>query len=96
MKALRSRFVHFLPPVAGLRSAIVVLIGWAIDSIHLKNLIPHGCTLVAMLLAFMAILGSLYREQYLYGVGQYTPMAGGYMLRRLLPGVFLILPAIGW
>ena len=241
MKALRSRFVHSLPPLAGFLSVIVgglVLIGWATDSAHLKSLIPgsipmmpnsaiasicaglslisasirpetrtvrlaaggfaavtlsigfvtgweyllgmnlgidqglfhepletvgpwipgrmgvntaasflllglglllkiaspdrhalsDGCTLGAMLLGFMAFLGYLYREQYLYGVGQYTPMAfhtalvlllacagtlalhpghgvmavvnsdqaGSYMLRRLLPGVLLILPAIGW
>jgi PAS domain S-box-containing protein len=241
VKALRSRFVHFLPPLAGFLSVMVgglVLIGWAIDSTHLKSLIPgsipmmpnsaiasicaglsliiasirlesrtvrlaaggfaavtlsigfvtgleyllgmnlgidqglfhepletvgpwipgrmgvntaasflllglglllkiaspdrhalsDGCTLGAMLLGFMAFLGYLYREQYLYGVGQYTPMAfhtalvlllacagtlalhpgrgvmavvnsdqaGSYMLRRLLPGALLILPAIGW
>jgi PAS domain S-box-containing protein len=90
--------------------------------------VADGCTLGAMLLAFMAFLGYLYREQFLYGVGQFTPMAlhtaltlllvsggtlalqpgsglvailtsdqaGGYMLRRLLPVVFLILPALGW
>jgi PAS domain S-box-containing protein len=241
VKALRSRFVHPLPPLAGLLSVVVgglVLVGWSIDSTHLKSIVPglipmmpnaavafifagislltaairpeiravrltagvaavatacvglltgleylleislgidqwlyyepleavgpwipgrmgintaicflllgvglllkvaspgrHGlsdsCALGAMLLAFMAFLGYLYHEQYLYGVGQYTPMAlhtavtllltctgalalhpgsgvmavvnsdqaGGYMLRRLLPGVLLILPAIGW
>ncbi len=82
----------------------------------------------AFLLGFMAFLGYLYQEQFLYGIGQHAPMAlhtaltlivvgagtlalhpdrglmavvssaqaGGYMLRRLLPGVFVILPTIGW
>lgn len=242
LAALRSRFVHFLPPVAGLLSCEVgglVLIGWATDSSDLKSLAPgfvpmmpnaalafvaagislltassrpqtsgrrlvarscaimtagiglitgleyvfgvnpgldqwlfveplemagprfpgrmglntaicflllglailgkmtkasrhealaDGCVLGAMLFAFVAFLGYLYQEQFLYGVGQFTPMAlhtaltvlltcagtlalnptagvmavlisdqaGGYMLRRLLPVVILILPVIGW
>ena len=90
--------------------------------------LSDGCTLVAMLLAFMAFLGYLYQEQFLYGVGQFTPMAlhtavtlllvcagtlalhpgsgimgvltsdqpGGYMLRRFLPVVLLVLPVLGW
>ena len=90
--------------------------------------LSDGCTLGAMLPAFMAFLGYLYQEQFLYGVGQYTPMAlhtaltlllvcagtlalhpgsgiigvltsdqpGGYMLRRLLPVVLLVLPVLGW
>jgi len=92
------------------------------------EILSDGSTLGAILFAFMAFLGYLYQEQFLYGVGQYTPMAlhtaltllvagagtlalhpdrglmavvtsdqaGGYMLRRLLPGVLFILPAIGW
>jgi hypothetical protein len=90
--------------------------------------LSDGCTLGAMLPAFMAFLGYLYQAQFLYGVGQYTPMAlhtaltlllvcagtlalhpgrgimgvltsdqpGGYMLRRLLPVVLLVLPVLGW
>jgi PAS domain S-box-containing protein len=90
--------------------------------------LADGFGLGSMLLAFIAFLGYLYHEQFLYGIGQYTPMAlhtaltlllacagalaltpgsglmavvtseqaGGYMLRRLLPAVVLILPVIGW
>ncbi len=90
--------------------------------------LSDGFSLGATFLAFMAFLGYLYHERFLYGVGPYTPMAlhtamtlmlvgagalalhpgkglmavitsdqaGGYMLRRLLPGVLVILPALGW
>jgi hypothetical protein len=83
-----------------------------------------GFSLGASFLAFLAFLGYLYQERFLYGVGPYTPMAlhtaltlmlvgagalalepakgfiavinsrqaGGYMLRRMLPVVFVILP----
>ncbi|HET7909891.1 MAG TPA: hypothetical protein VFL19_04215, partial [Nitrospira sp.] len=43
MKALRSLFVHPLPPLVGLLSLEVgglVLLGWAIDSTDLKSLAP--------------------------------------------------------
>lgn len=91
-------------------------------------LLSEGLTIGAMLLGFIALLGYLYHDQSLYGIGQYTPMAfqtavtillvgfgtlflhpdhglmavvtsddvGGYLLRRLLPGMVLILPGIGW
>jgi PAS domain S-box-containing protein len=88
----------------------------------------EGLTFGGVLLAFIALLGYLYQEKRLYGIGQYSSMAlhtsltllvigigilflhpdrggmavvmseqaGGHMLRRLLPGVLLLLPAIGW
>ena len=88
----------------------------------------EGLTISGVLLAFIALLGYLYQEKLLYGIGQYGLMAlhtsltllvvgigilflhpdrggmavvmseqaGGQMLRRLLPGVLLLLPAIGW
>ncbi len=88
----------------------------------------EGLTLVGIFLGFIALLGYLYGEKLLYGIGQYTSMAmhtaltlvvvgvgllflhpdrglmavvtseqaGGYMLRRLLLGILLVLPAIGW
>jgi PAS domain S-box-containing protein len=88
----------------------------------------ESLTLSGILLAFIALLGHLYQEELLYGIGQYTAMAlhtsltllvvgmgilflhpdrgvmavvmseqaGGHMLRRLLPGVLVLLPAIGW
>ena len=43
MKALRSLFVHPLPPVAGLLSIEVgglVLFGWTVGSADLKSLVP--------------------------------------------------------
>ncbi|HTL62167.1 MAG TPA: PAS domain S-box protein [Nitrospira sp.] len=89
--------------------------------------LADGGALCSLLLAFIAFLGYLYEEEFLYGIGQYTPMAlhtaltlllasagalslntrglvailtseqpGGYMLRRLLPAVVVILPVIGW
>ena len=88
----------------------------------------EGLTLGGILFAFMALLGHLYQDKLLYGIGQYSAMAlhtsltllvvgtgilllqpkwgvmaivmseeaGGHLIRRLLPGVFLSLPAIGW
>ena len=112
-------------------AACFVLFGMAL-LLHItsppREVMSDGATLVAIALAFGAFLGYLYHEQYLYGVGQYTPMAlhtaftllivgggilalrperglmavltsdqaGGYMLRRLLPGVLVLVPAIGW
>jgi two-component system sensor kinase len=123
----------WIPSRMGLNTAICFLfVGFAlvlkIWTPARHEALADACTLGAMLLAFMAFLGYLYREQFLYGVGQYTPMAlhtaltlllacagtlalqqargimailtsdqaGGYMLRRLLPVVLLVLPAIGW
>jgi PAS domain S-box-containing protein len=91
-------------------------------------LIREGCTLGGILLAFVALLGYLYGERLLYGIGPYTSMAlhtsltvlvagvgllflhpdqglmavlttqqaGGYALRRMLPGLLVVLPTIGW
>ncbi|HET8721000.1 MAG TPA: PAS domain-containing protein, partial [Nitrospira sp.] len=123
----------WMPGRIGLNTAACFfLLGTAL---FLKIRIPRwhhslsdACTLAAMLLAFMAFLGYLYHEEFLYGVGRHTPMAlhtaltlllvcagalalhpdrgvmavvtsdqaGGYMLRRLLPVVFIVLPAMGW
>jgi PAS domain S-box-containing protein len=122
-----------IPGRMGINTAICFLIvGLALA---LKILAPgrleamsDGFSLGATFLAFLAFLGYLYQERFLYGVGPYTPMAlhtaltlmlvgagvlalepakgfmavinsrqaGGYMLRRMLPVVFVILPAIGW
>ena len=43
LTALRSRFVHPLPPLAGLLSlevGVLVLFGWAVNSTDLKSLAP--------------------------------------------------------
>lgn len=96
-------------------------------SVRISSL-RESATLGGILFAFVALLGYLYEEKLLYGIGQYTAMAlhtsltllavgagllflhsdrglmavvtseqaGGQMLRRLLPGVLLALPAIGW
>ncbi len=88
----------------------------------------EGLTIGGLFIAFMALLGYLYHDRSLYGIGQYAPMAihttlallvagigilalhpdrgmvavvtsdeaGGYMLRRLLPGALVAFPAIGW
>jgi len=93
-----------------------------------NSYLRESFTLSGILLAFIALLGYLYEEKLLYGIGQYTAMAlhtsltllavgvgllflhpdrglmavmtsdqaGGQMLRRLLPGVLFVLPAIGW
>ena len=93
-----------------------------------NSYLRESLTLGGILFAFIALLGYLYEEKLLYGIGQYTAMAlhtsltllavgvgllflhpdrglmavmtsdqaGGQMLRRLLPGVLLVLPAIGW
>lgn len=121
----------WIPGRMGANTAIgFILLGVAlllkINGAH--DALSDGAVLGAILLAFVAFLGYLYHEQFLYGVGPYTPMAlhtaltllvvgagilalhsnrglmaivtsdqaGGYMLRRFLPGVLVILPAIGW
>ena len=88
----------------------------------------EGMTLGGILFAFMALLGHLYQDKLLYGIGQDTAMAphtsltllvsgigilllqpkrgviaivmseeaGGHMIRHILPGILLLLPAIGW
>ena len=95
---------------------------------HRNSYLRESLTLGGVLFAFIALLGYLYQETLLYGIGQYTAMAlhtsltllavgvgllflhpdrglmgvmtseqaGGQMLRRLLPGVLILLPAIGW
>jgi len=123
----------WIPGRMGINTAVCFLmVGFALalkilSSGRLVGL-SDGCSLGAIFLAFLAFLGYLYHERFLYGVGPYTPMAlhsaltlmlvgagalaldpakglmsvinshqaGGYMLRRVLPGVFVILPAIGW
>ena len=123
----------WIPGRMGINTAICfLLLGVAlllkVGAVARHEALSDGCTLGAMLLAFMAFLGYLYREQFLYGAGQYTPMAlhtaltlllvcagtlalhpgngimgvltsdhlGGYMLRRLLPVVLIVLPILGW
>ena len=91
MKALRSRFVHSLPPLAGLLSALVgglVLIGWATEStqltFHNVLVLPIACAGTLSVHLGRGVMAVVNRDQ-----------SGGYTLRRLLPGVFLIVPAIG-
>jgi two-component system sensor kinase len=122
----------WLPGRMGLNTALCFLLlglGLLLNiATPARQALSDGCTLGAMLFAFIAFLGYLYREQSLYGIGGFTPMAlhtavmllfacagtlalhpgsgvmavvasdqaGGYMLRRLLPGVLFTLPAIGW
>ena len=123
----------WIPGRMGLNTAVCfVLLGFAVlvklGRPARYEALADATALGAMLLAFMAFLGYLYQEQFLYGVGQYTPMAlhtaltfllvcagalalhptsgvmavmtsdqaGGYLLRRLVPAVLVILPAIGW
>jgi PAS domain S-box-containing protein len=123
----------WFPGRMGLNTALCFsLFGGALLLIRSKantsSYLREGLTLGGILLAFIALLGYLYQENLLYGIGQYTAMAlhtsltlhvigigilflhpdrgvmavvmsdqaGGHMLRRLLPGVVLLLPAIGW
>ena len=83
----------WIPGRMGANTAIgFVLLGVAlllkINGAH--DVLSDGAVLGAILLAFVAFLGYLYHEQFLYGVGQYTPMALHTALTLLVVGAGIL------
>lgn len=81
----------WIPGRMGINTAVCFLmVGFALalkilSSGRLVGL-SDGCSLGAIFLAFLAFLGYLYHERFLYGVGPYTPMALHSALTLMLVG----------